>query len=92
MGVEIPQLREDTAGGRVRYLLIVAPNQPDVGSYLTRSFAGDQKVQVLLDRRRGERRQRVQAREPERRRTDRRKPTGNSGPGSDWFVAIRQKT
>ncbi len=59
-----------------RYLIIVAPNQPALYEYLTRNFAGDPKVQVMLDRRRGERRQKVQPREPERRWGERRQRRG----------------
>lgn len=61
-------------GEPVRYLLIVARGQPDLHNYLTRAFSRDEKVQVLLDRRQGERRRRVQTREQERRRGDRRSP------------------
>lgn len=61
------------AAGRARCLFIVARNQPDLWHHLSRDFAGDDDVQVLLDRRRGERRQRLQQHEPERRRADRRR-------------------
>lgn len=54
------------------YLLIVRRDQPSLCDYLRRNFAGDNKTQVLLDRRRGERRQKVQPHEPERRRGERR--------------------
>ena len=59
-----------------RYLLIVARDQPALCDYLTRNFAGDPKVQVLLDRRRGKRRQRVESHNPERRRGERRRQRG----------------
>mgnify|MGYP001576173098 CR=1 FL=1 len=62
------------SGNRVRGLIIVARDEPDLWHYLTRDFAGNEGVQVRLDRRYGERRQRVQRCEPERRRTDRRRP------------------
>ncbi|MGH7262805.1 MAG: hypothetical protein ACREH7_02620 [Candidatus Rokuibacteriota bacterium] len=55
-----------------RYLIIVARDQPALCQYLAQNFAGDDKVQVLRDRRRGERRQRVEPHEPERRREGRR--------------------
>ena len=55
-----------------RYLLLVTRNQPDLWHYLKNNLAGDEKVEVILDRRRGERRQRVQPHEPERRQADRR--------------------
>ena len=60
----------------VRYLLIVARNQPDLWRYLKDNFAGDEKVEVILDRRRGERRQRIQPHQPERRQTERRRQPG----------------
>ncbi len=55
-----------------RYLLIVARTQPDLYDYLTQEFSEDKEVEVLLDRRREERRQRGQAHEPDRRRVVRR--------------------
>ena len=55
-----------------RYVIIVARNDPDLWSHLKENFAGDTRAEVILDRRRGERRQRVQPHTPERRRTERR--------------------
>lgn len=60
----------------VRYLLIVAQDQLNLRDYWTRWFAGVKDVQVTLDRRREERRQRVQPHEPERRCDDRRYQPG----------------
>lgn len=57
-----------------QYLLIVAQNQPELCNYLARSFAGEDRVEVVLDRRAGQRRERVRARDPERRRGERRRP------------------
>ena len=91
MGVEIATLDGHTTGEKVRYMLIVARNQPDLCDYLIRNFTGDEKVQVLLDRRRGQRRQRVQPHEPERRQAERRRQPG-SHPPSDWFVVVRRQT
>ena len=71
-----------------RYLLIVAQDQSDLYEYLARSFVGDGKVEVLLDRRVGERRRR--APEPERRREERRRRSaGNGGLGSFGVTIIR---
>jgi hypothetical protein len=71
------------------YLLIVAEDQPQVRDYLARQFTGAEKVKVLLDRRRGERRQQVRPWEPERRRGQRRQqPEGY--PRTDWFVTVRR--
>ncbi|MBI2217277.1 MAG: hypothetical protein HYU51_08270 [Candidatus Rokubacteria bacterium] len=59
----------------VRYLVIVSRERPDLFDELKRRFAGDPTVQVLLDRRVGERRQREHARPGERRGRDRREAT-----------------
>jgi hypothetical protein len=57
----------------VRDIVIVARDQPDLWKYLLQEFAGDEDVHVLLDRRQGERRQRVQGYESERRGVKRRR-------------------
>lgn len=67
-----------------RYLLIVARNQPDLCHYLTRSFAGDHQVEVILDRRVGPRRQRAESHAPERRREERRRHSSNG----DRFLSL----
>lgn len=59
---------------RVQGLIIVARDQPDLWHQLTQHFAGHNEVQVLLDRRQWERRQRMQAYGPERRMAARRRP------------------
>ena len=67
-----------------RYLLIVARNQPDLSDYLSRSFSADDKVEVILDRRVGQRRQRGQAHDPERRLEERRQQPSNG----DRFLSL----
>jgi hypothetical protein len=62
----------------VRYLVVAARNRQDLHDYLRRQFSGDDRVEILLDRRRGERRRQLDPHEPERRRGNRR-----SGPGTD---------
>lgn len=56
-----------------RHLFIVARQQPDLFSYLSREFSAEPDVTVMVDRRQGERRT---ARRPlaraERRQSDRR--------------------
>lgn len=54
------------------HLFIVAWNRPDLWDYWKRWFSGVENVEVILDRRRGERRQAARAFEPERRRAERR--------------------
>jgi len=75
----------------IQYLIVTARNHPDLYGYLRRQFAGDEKVQVLLDRRHEERRRQGDLRKPDRRKGDRRggRGTGN-GLTSHGFVVIRQ--
>jgi hypothetical protein len=76
----------------VRYFLIVARNQQDLWRYLKNNFAGDDKVEVLLDRRRGERRQRLQAHDPERRQGERRRqPSLDKDLTYRSFVIVRHR-
>jgi len=71
-------------------LFIVAWNRPDLWDYLRRWFAEVGGVQVLLDRRRGERRRRVASHEPERRRVGRRhQPHLEDELRSSGFVITR---
>lgn len=75
----------------VQYLLIVARNQSDLWRYLKDNFAADQKVEVILDRRRAERRQRIQPQEPERRQGERRRrPSIDNDLSYRFFVIIRR--
>ena len=55
------------------HLFIVAWNRPDLWDYWKRWFAGVENVEVILDRRRGERRQASQGNDPERRQERRRR-------------------
>lgn len=76
----------------VRYLLIVARNQPELWHYLKNNFAGDEKVEVILDRRRRERRQRIQLHEPEHRQGERRRqPSLDKDLTFRSFVIVRQR-
>ncbi|MBI1734829.1 MAG: hypothetical protein HYR51_06625 [Candidatus Rokubacteria bacterium] len=56
-----------------RLVFVVAPGQRQLYESLTRTFAGDDSVQVVLDRRNGERRQRGERPPADRRRADRRR-------------------
>ncbi len=76
----------------VPYLLIVARSQPDLWHHLKDNFAGDDKVEVILDRRRGQRRQRIQAHEPERRQGERRRqPNLDKDLTYRSFVIVRRR-
>ena len=75
----------------IQYLVIAGRNHPDLYSYLRRQFVGDDKVQVLLDRRHEERRRRGDAHRPDRRRGDRRVGRGkDNGLNYHGFVVVRQ--
>jgi hypothetical protein len=59
---------------KVRKLLfVVAPGQRLLYESLTRTFANDENVEVVLDRRIAERRQQRSSAPPDRRRRDRRR-------------------
>lgn len=58
------------------HLFIVAWDRPDLWDYWRRWFSGVEDVQVILDRRRRERRQTARAHEPERRGAGRRSELG----------------
>ena len=55
-----------------QYLFVVAQDRPDLCDYLRGWFSGIPTVQVVMDRRQGERRQRAEINEPGRRRGERR--------------------
>jgi len=63
-----------------RLLFVVAQDRPDLYSYLTWHFSSEPGVQVILDRRRLERRERTERHDPDRRRGDRRQ---RPRPGAD---------
>jgi hypothetical protein len=54
---------------------------------LTRAFAGDAKVQIIWDRRVGERRRTLRMPDDERRRTDRRRMHPTKWGHLDYMVA-----
>lgn len=55
-----------------RTLFIVSRQHPDLYAYLRERFATDTAVEVILDRRLGQRRQRAAVTEVDRRRSERR--------------------
>lgn len=56
-----------------RLVFIVAPGQRQLYESLRRTFSDDRSVEVILDRRGGQRRQRAEPRPADRRRTERRR-------------------
>jgi hypothetical protein len=66
-----PALSPPRPGGP-RFLVIVRASEPAVFARLSAAFAADDRVRVLVDRRRGERRRHQVPHGPERRRGERR--------------------
>ena len=72
-------------------LFIVAQDRPDLYKYLTWHFSSEKDVQVILNQRRNERRQRVEGHHPEQRRADRRRQAAvNRDPFSLNHVITRR--
>lgn len=67
--------RHDDPPEMVRQLIIVADNRAHLYEHLTRGFAGNETVRVLLNRRGVARRERSGPHEAERRQADRRLPS-----------------
>jgi hypothetical protein len=67
-----PNPRTNTNGCCAKQILVVARDQQKLYEYARRAFAGNPTVEVVLDRRRTERRRADRSRLPERRRGDRR--------------------
>ena len=91
MRVESRSLEARPTRDRVRCLFIVARDQPDLWHNLRRDFAGDEEVQVVLDRRRGEQQQHRQRHEPDRRQGGRRRATIDTDLRYRSFVVIHEQ-
>jgi hypothetical protein len=75
---------------RIRVTVVVAADQPDLYEYLARGLAGLPGLDVVLDRRRRERRQQTRATATERRRGERRRVAVLSADlGLRGFAIIR---
>lgn len=74
-----------------RHLLIVARSEPTVYEYVKRTFAGEDSVEVIMDRRLGERRRASASAAVERRRADRRSapPIHDRLRSPGWAVVHR---
>jgi len=67
------QRRQTIERPMARHLFLVSRHEARLYEYLLERFRDDGNVEVILDRRRGERRRRSDAeQQPERRRSDRR--------------------
>jgi len=83
---ELSRLKRWSApADRPPWLLVVSREHPEVCDDLLRKYPPASGVQVVLDRRLGERRQRIEPHEPERRQTGRRRPQ------QDWTLYLAQR-
>ena len=73
------------------YLFIVARNRPDILERVRERLRDDVRIEVIGDRRRGERRTSAVARAAERRRADRRRPTRHWDDLSVYPTLVVQK-
>ncbi len=72
------------------YIVITARDRSELYGYFRRQLAEDGEMQVLLDRRHGERRRRAERRAPERRRAERRSRGTDHGLYYHGFLLVRQ--
>src|SRR5207237_5970378 len=75
----------------VRYLFIVARNRPDMLEQVKERLRGDNRIEVIADRRYGERRRCDVPRQPDRRGADRRRPTTARDDLSVYPTLVVQK-
>jgi len=75
----------------VRYLFIVARNRPDLLEQVKERLRGDARIEVIADRRYGERRRSAVPRELDRRGPDRRRPTKARDDLSVYPTLVAQK-
>ncbi len=78
---------------RPRQIILVARDRERLFEYIKRAFAGNETVEVLLDRRTGERRRSSGSRLPDRRRGDRRRHDVSSQlRGLGWAIVAVDPT
>ena len=73
------------------YLFIVARDRPDILARVRERLREDGRIEVIVDRRYGQRRQGDVAQIPERRRDDRRRPTRHWDDLSVYPTLVVQK-
>jgi hypothetical protein len=69
---EAAKRRDETTARTAKQILVIARDRQKLYEYARRAFAGNPTVEVVLDRRRGERRTTDRPGAPDRRRGDRR--------------------
>ena len=78
-------------GSPAHYLFIVARNRPDILARVRERLRDDPRIEVIVDRRRAERRKSVGPHVPERRRAERRRPTRHWDDLSVYPTLVVQK-
>src|SRR5262245_27446199 len=84
-------MRAVESEARAQYLFIVARNRHDILTRVRERLRDDVRIDVIVDRRHGERRQSAGAQTPERRRADRRRPTRHWDDLSVYPTLVVQK-
>ena len=74
-----------------QYLFIVARNRPDILTRVRERLREDVRIDVIVDRRHGERRQSGEGQTPERRHVNRRRPTRHWDDLSVYPTLVVQK-
>jgi hypothetical protein len=75
-----------------RILIIVARDRPELWDYMAYHYAEFPRLQVIRDRRQGDRRRLVQPHAPELRRANRRQAPGSQPDcGAQAFVIVHQE-
>lgn len=74
-----------------KQLFIIARNRLKLYQYVKRAFQGNESVEVILDRRVGERRRQTGGRSPERRQADRRgrRDVDNQLRALGWAIVLQ---
>jgi hypothetical protein len=88
---QFPLVKTQPTGDRPRYLIVVAPDRPDLLQYLARQFAEDKWVEIVLDRRRRDL-PRGQSPEPELAFDRRHRPLNPIDYPSSSFLIVPRPT
>jgi len=84
---QFPLVKTQPTGDRPRYLIVVAPDRPDLLQYLARQVAEDKWVEIVLDRRRRDL-HRGQSPEPELAFDRRNRPQNPTDSPSRSFLIV----
>jgi len=74
-----------------QYLFIVARDRPDILTRVRERLRDDVRIEVIVNRRHGDRRRSAESQTPERRRADRRRPTRHWDDLSVYPTLVVQK-